>query len=103
MDHALGVRWHQLAVSVEHFAVRADNDYAVVERAAAMAPVAFIDAAHDRHGVNPGGLAQFAQVTVCDINGVGQQTRVQLADYRPVFSRRQPPDPRRVTWNERFG
>ncbi|MNE12719.1 hypothetical protein D3C80_1055340 [compost metagenome] len=76
MDHALGVRWHQLAMPVEHFAVRTDNDYAVVERAAAMAPVAFIDAAHDRHDMSAGGLAQFVQVTVRDINGVGQQTRV---------------------------
>ncbi|MNO84644.1 hypothetical protein D3C76_759910 [compost metagenome] len=76
MDHALGVRWHQLAMPVEHFTVRTDNDYAVVERAASIAPLAFIDAAHDCHGMSAGGLAQFVQVTVRDINGVGQQTRV---------------------------
>ncbi|MNR68609.1 hypothetical protein D3C85_1932700 [compost metagenome] len=58
-----------------------------------MAPVAFIDAAHDCHGVDPGGLAQLAQITVGDINGVGQQSRVQLADHRAVLSRGQSPDP----------
>ncbi|MNP24947.1 hypothetical protein D3C76_1177350 [compost metagenome] len=103
MHHALGIGGHQFAVSVEHGAVHADNDYAVIERAPSIAPVAFIDAAHDRHRVNPGRLAQLAQVTVHNINGIGQQPRMQLADDSAVLSRRQPPDPRRVTWNERFG
>ncbi|MNT35201.1 hypothetical protein D3C72_1712220 [compost metagenome] len=93
MHHALGIGGHQLAVAVEHGAARADNDYAVIERAAAIAPVAFIDAAHDRHGVDPGSLAQLAQITVGDIDGVGQQPRVQLTYYSTVLSRRQPPDP----------
>ncbi|MNY69173.1 hypothetical protein D3C86_2070700 [compost metagenome] len=80
-------------MAVEHFAVGADYDYAVVERTAAIAPVAFIDTAHDRHGVSAGGLAQRAEVTVRDIDGVGQQPRVQLAHDSPVLSSRQPPDP----------
>mgnify|MGYP006163826619 CR=1 FL=1 len=71
--HLLQFGGHQFAVSVEHGAVHADNDYAVIERAPSIAPVAFIDAAHDRHGVNPGGFAQFVQVTFRDIDGVGQQ------------------------------
>jgi hypothetical protein len=68
MHHALGIGWHQLAVAVEYFAVRADNNYAVVERAGSLLPVAFIDAVHDRHGVNSGGLAHFAAVAFAMTN-----------------------------------
>jgi hypothetical protein len=103
MNHAFRVGWHQFAVPVQHPAVGADDNDAVVERAAALLPISFIDAADDRHVMRAGGLTQFGQVAATDVNRVGEQACVQLAHDGAIPSCREPPYPGRVTRNERLG
>src|SRR6185369_18066911 len=54
-DHAFGTGRHYFAVTIEQHTVRTDRDDGVVQRVAAEVGVAFLDAAHDRDPVLPGG------------------------------------------------
>ncbi|MCY1543479.1 hypothetical protein D9M68_792990 [compost metagenome] len=102
MDHAFGVGRHQLAVAVEQGAVRPDHHHAVVQRAAAETAVALVEAADDGQPVTAGRFAQGFEVAAGEVHGVGLQLRMQLAGQRPVPSRRQAPDPRRVAGDEQL-
>ena len=94
-DHALGVRRHQLAVTVGDAAVGVDDHGAVEERAACGA-VDLVQPSDDDDAAVAGDVAERAQAIPAEVDGVRGEGAVQVVRRGHVLAGAQPPDPRRV-------